>query len=404
MSNDNIIEIKLILLGKSGVGKTCIINRYIYDTFDHGQTPTSNVKTNEKILIIDKKKVKLNIWDTVSQEKYHSISKLFYNNTQILILVYEVIDRESFDELDFWRNLFYEHNGDDVIVGVAGNKEDLFLEKKVDAEEGKEYSRKINAKFAQLSAKANRKGINDFILELVKQYLNKQNEKPEIIEENMIREKGIILDEKDVQNGKSKKGGGCCGGGKSKNDNLSEEDKDNIIESIFLGREKVGKTSLIKRIVGKDFNNKEKHTTELKEYETDYISETMEKKLKIYDINNEKREDKKTQNVIKNCQIYFLVYDLTDKMSFKEIENWLKVINKIKEKDKTKANYVFAIIGNKKDLIESNKSLKTSIMDGGKNLAILNNAAFCTTTAKEDKDIKNIIDIACKKLYTPINK
>ena len=144
MSNDNIIEIKLILLGKSGVGKTCIINRYIYDTFDHGQTPTSNVKTNEKILIIDKKKVKLNIWDTVSQEKYHSISKLFYNNTQILILVYEVINRESFEELDFWRNLFYEHNGDDVIVGVAGNKEDLFLEKKVDEEEGKEYSRKIN--------------------------------------------------------------------------------------------------------------------------------------------------------------------------------------------------------------------------------------------------------------------
>ena len=236
-------------------------------------------------------------------------------------------------------------------------------------------------------------------MELVKQYLNKQNEKPEILEENMIREKGIILDEKNVQNGKPKKGGGCCGGGKSKNDNLSEEDKDNIIESIFLGKEKVGKTSLIKRIVGKDFNNKEKHTTELKEYETDYISETMEKKLKIYDINNEKREDKKIQNVIKKCQIYFLVYDLTDKMSFKEIEKWLKVINKIKEKDKAKSNYIFAIIGNKKDLIESNKSLKTSILDGGKNLAILNNAAFCTTTAKEDKDIKNIIDIACKKLF-----
>ena len=240
-------------------------------------------------------------------------------------------------------------------------------------------------------------------MKLVTKYLNKKNKNWELLEENSNREKGIVLDKKKSNNKKSNKGG-CCGGGKSKNDNLSEEDKDNIIESIFLGREKVGKTSLIKRIIGKDFNSKEKHTTELKEYETDYISETMEKKLKIYDINNEKREDKKTQNVIKNCQIYFLVYDLTDKMSFKEIENWLKVINKIKEKDKAKTNYVFAIIGNKKDLIESNKSLKTSIMDGGKNLAILNNAAFCTTTAKEDKDIKNIIDIACKKLYTPINK
>ena len=86
-------------------------------------------------------------------------------------------------------------------------------------------------------------------------------------------------------------------------------------------------------------------------------------------------------------------------MSFKEIENWLKVINKYKEKDKIKTNYVFAIIGNKKDLLESNKNLRKSIIDGGKNLAILNNAAFCSTTAKEDIDIKNIIDIACKKLF-----
>jgi small GTP-binding protein len=398
MSNNNITEIKLILLGESGVGKTCIINRYIHDTFFSGEIPNINVKTIEKTLIINKKKIKLNIWDTVSQEKYRAISKLFYNNTQILILVYEIINRKSFEELDYWRNLFYEFNGDDVIVGVAGNKEDLFLEKEVDEEEGKKYSREINATFAQLSAKTNRKGINDFIMKLVIRYLNEQNEKPEIIEGNANREKGMILDKKSLQNKKSNKGR-CCGGGNSQNDNLFEEDKDNIIETIFLGAEKVGKTSLIKRVVGKDFNNKEKHTIELKEYEADYISEKMEKKLKIYDINNEKREDKKIQNVIRKCQIYFLVYDLNDRMSFKEIENWLKVINKYKEKDKIKTNYVFAIIGNKKDLLENNNNLKKSIIDGGKNLAVLNNAAFCSTTAKEDIDIKNIIDIACKKLF-----
>jgi GTPase SAR1 family protein len=237
-------------------------------------------------------------------------------------------------------------------------------------------------------------------MKLVQKYLNKINNNFEFFEENIKREKGIILDKNKVQNKKSKKGG-CCGGGKSKNENLSEEDKDNIIESIFLGAQHVGKTSLIRRIVGKDFKKKEKHTTELKEYETDYICEEMHKILKIYDINNEKREDKKTQKVIRKCQIYFLVYDLNDVMSFKEIENWLKVINKYKEMDKIKTNYVFAIIGNKKDLLESNKSIKKPGIEGGKNLAILNNAAFCSTTAREDKDIKNIIDIACKKLYNP---
>ena len=398
MSKNNCIEIKLILLGEVGVGKTSIISKYIYDKIDEEHKSSISVNREEKTLIIDNKKIILNIWDTIAQERYRSISKIFYQDTQILILVYDVTSEKSFNELDFWKNSFFEKIGNDVIIGVAGNKEDLYLDKKIDEEKGKEYSKKINATFAQLSAKTNQKGIEVFIMNLVKKYLNKKNENWEVIEKNINREKGIVLDKKKVNKKKSSKGG-CCGGGKSNNENIFEEDKDNIIESIFLGSDRVGKTSLIKRIIGKDFNNKEKHTTDLNEYETDYITEKMKKKLKIYDINNEKREDKKIQNVIRKCQIYFLVYDLNDRMSFKEIENWLKVINKYKEKDKIKTNYVFAIIGNKKDLLESNKNLKKSIIDGGKNLAILNNAVFCSTTAKEDIDIKNIIDIACKKLF-----
>ena len=398
MSKNNCIEIKLILLGEVGVGKTSIISKYIYDKIDEEHKSSISVNREEKTLIIDNKKIILNIWDTIAQERYRSISKIFYQDTQILILVYDVTSEKSFNELDFWKNSFFEKIGNDVIIGVAGNKEDLYLDKKIDEEKGKEYSKKINATFAQLSAKTNQKGIEVFIMNLVKKYLNKKNENWEVIEKNVNREKGIVLDKKKVNKKKSSKGG-CCGGGKSNNENIFEEDKDNIIESIFLGSDRVGKTSLIKRIIGKDFNNKEKHTTDLNEYETDYITEKMEKKLKIYDINNEKREDKKIQNVIRKCQIYFLVYDLNDRMSFKEIENWLKVINKYKEKDKIKKNYVFAIIGNKKDLLENNNNLKKSIIDGGKNLAVLNNAAFCSTTAKEDIDIKNIIDIACKKLF-----
>jgi len=396
MSNNNIEKIKLILIGNCGVGKTCIINKYINDTFDPTEITSDQVQNFGKKLIIDNKKIELDIWDTVSQEKYLSISRLFYQGTQILILVYDVTNEKSFDDLDFWKNSFFENCGnDDVIIGVAGNKEDLFLEKIINEKEGKEYSKKINATFAQLSAKTNKKGIADFILELTKQYLNKKNKKQEISDEKVERGKRIVLDKKKIK----KKKGGCCGGGKSKNENISEENKDNIIESIFLGANKVGKTSLIKRIIGKDFNKKEKHTTELKEYETNYITDEMNRILKIYDINNEKREDKKTQNAIKKSQIFFLVYDLNNIMSFKEIENWIKVINKYKEAEKVKANYIFAIIGNKKDLLESNKDIKKPGIEGGKNLAILNNASFCSTTAKEDNDIRNIIDIACKKLF-----
>ena len=306
MSKNNCIEIKLILLGEVGVGKTSIISKYIYDKIDEEHKSSISVNREEKTLIIDNKKIILNIWDTIAQERYRSISKIFYQDTQILILVYDVTSEKSFNELDFWKNSFFEKIGNDVIIGVAGNKEDLYLDKKIDEEKGKEYSKKINASFAQLSAKTNKKGIEVFIMNLVKKYLNKKNENWEVIEKNVNREKGIVLDKKKVNKKKSSKGG-CCGGGKSNNENIFEEDKDNIIESIFLGSDRVGKTSLIKRIIGKDFNNKEKHTTDLNEYETDYITEKMEKKLKIYDINNEKREDKKIQNVIRKCQIYFMI-------------------------------------------------------------------------------------------------
>jgi len=401
MSNDNSIEIKIILLGECGVGKTSIISKYIHDKIDNEHKSSISVNKEEKILIIDNKKIILNIWDTIAQEKYRSISKIFYQGTQILILIYDVTDIKSFDELDFWKNSFFENYGkDDVIIGVAGNKEDLFLEKIIDEEKGKKYSKKINATFAQLSAKTNKKGIEDFILELVNQYLTKKLNSWEILELELRRKQSVKLDKKTTNNKNSKKGG-CCGGGKSKNENISEEDKYNVIESIFLGADRVGKTSLIKRIVGKDFNKQEKHTNELKEYETVYIAEEMNKILKIYDINNEKREDKKIQNVIRKCQIFFLVYDLNNIMSFKEIENWIKVINRYKEDDKVKTNYVFVIIGNKKDLLESNKNIKKPDIDGGKKLAILNSAVFCSTTAKEDNDIKNIIDIACQKLFNP---
>ena len=397
MSKDNKNEIKLILLGESGVGKTSIIKKYIYDKIDEEHNSTIAVNQEEKILTIDNKKIVLNIWDTIAQEKYRSISKIFYQNTQILILVYDITDENSFNQLEFWKDSFFKEAGDHAILGVAGNKEDLYLKKKVDEKKGKEYSNKINATFAQLSAKTNKDGIDDFILELVKKYLNKQNGIFENLGKIEEREKGIVLDKKKT-NSKNSKKGGCCGGGKSKND-ISDEDKDKIIESIFLGADSVGKTSLIKRIIGKDFNRKEKHTTNLKEYETDYITEETIKKLKIFDINNEKREDKKTQNAIKRCQIYFLVYDLNDLMSFKEVENWIKVINRYKEQDKIKKDFVIVIIGNKKDLINDNDNMKKPGIDGGKNLAILNNASFCSTTAKEDNDIKNIIDIAFNKLF-----
>jgi len=287
----------------------------------------------------------------------------------------------------------------------VGNKCDLLEDQKVTEEQGKEYAKKNNALFGLLSAKENKVEIDLYIENLVKEYFNSKKNKIDIQEFEIIdnKHKGIILSKKQIEdNGYNEEG--CCGG-KAKSRRKKYEDiiknKNGIIESIFLGSKGVGKTSLIKRIDNKDFDENEKHTEDLNETEIEYTNASMQINLKIYDINIDKKENKLIQGIIKNCQIYFLVYDVNDMKSFKEINFWIKVIQKCKENEKNKKNYVINIIGNKKDLYnEENKLINENDendkpgIESGNRLAILNNSLFYSTTAKDNKDIKDIIGMA----------
>ena len=176
MSNEEILELKLILLGESGVGKTSIISRYVNDRFDDNIASSSSMSYVGKIIEKNKKKIKLNIWDTIGQEKFRSISKLFLNDTKIVILVYSIISAESFKNLDYWINLYKEHLEEDTILGVAANKSDLFLNQEVSDEEGMEYAKKNGAIFGLISAKQNKAALDKFIDKLVDAYLEKNME------------------------------------------------------------------------------------------------------------------------------------------------------------------------------------------------------------------------------------
>ncbi len=400
---DDYEEVKMILLGESGVGKTAIIKRYLYDQFNKEKSPTESMHYMEKDLVINKKKIKLNVWDTIGQEKYRSLSKLFLNETQIVILVYSIDDSKSFKELDYWSDLYKEQLGDEILLGIVGNKIDLFTNQEVSENQGKEYAEQHNGIFAQLSAKENRVGIEEYILKLVTEYLKKKNNKInikdfEIIELN--RKKGIILTNKQITD-LGYNGDGCCGGKakarKKKYENILKNNK-GCIDSIFLGANGVGKTSLIKRIDGKDFDENEAHTEELNKYETEYTNANMQITLNIYDINNDEKEKIIIQETIKKCQIYFLVYEIDNLISLKHIQFWIKVIQNFKKNEKQK-DYTLAIIGNKKDLKNMEENLINAnnndvVYNKAKNLANEVNGIFYITTAKEDKDIKDIIGTA----------
>ena len=94
MSEEGAQCCKVVLLGESGVGKTCIISRFINNTFDDNGMSTTGGKS-----------IKFDIWDTAGQEKYRALTKIFYKDASIAILVYDITRRESFEELkNYWFN------------------------------------------------------------------------------------------------------------------------------------------------------------------------------------------------------------------------------------------------------------------------------------------------------------
>ncbi|KAL9604394.1 MAG: hypothetical protein Q9219_000582 [cf. Caloplaca sp. 3 TL-2023] len=122
------LEAKICVLGAQGVGKTSLVQRYIKGTF----TPSTTASTvgasflTKRVLDIDSgTTVRLQIWDTAGQERFRSISKLYYRGASAILLVYSIIDEQSFDEMARWMKEVKEHIADDVIVHIVGTKNDV---------------------------------------------------------------------------------------------------------------------------------------------------------------------------------------------------------------------------------------------------------------------------------------
>ena len=378
--DEDVIETKLILLGETAVGKTSIINRYIQDTFSNNLVSSTSMTYVQKTLTINHQRIQLNIWDTVGQEKFRSLSKLFFKDTKIVILVYSIIDKASFENLDFWLNLVKETIGNEFILGVAGNKFDLFLEQKVDEELGEEYAKKNGAFFKQISAKENKKDLDEFINELIVEYIKRNP----IVREN----KNSVHLLNPNQNNEELKAG-CCTGGKSKRiirkyGDIVKENK-GIVNIVFLGDISSGKTSIINRIKKKEFNIKEKHTEKITKSYIPYNKGKMKLQIIIYDVDNDKKKSSEFIEIIKKSSIYFLVYDVNQRKSVENVYYWNEVVKTIKE---DKKEDLFYILANKTDMSEENNKL----IERGKVIAEENNAIFKSVSAKNNDGIDGIIE------------
>ena len=142
---DEYIPCKIVLLGEAGVGKTSIITRYISGSFSQVvMTSTGSSFVAKKIELDDKKKIKLQIWDTAGQERYRSLAKIFYQSAAVAVLVYDVTLKKSFEQLkEYWVKEIKENAPDNIIIAIAANKSDDYLNQDVKTSEGKELAKKL---------------------------------------------------------------------------------------------------------------------------------------------------------------------------------------------------------------------------------------------------------------------
>ena len=163
-------EIKVILIGDSGVGKTNLINTSVGLKFNQAENPTVSGSFVSKNIIINDKKYIINLWDTAGQEVYRGITQLFYRGAEIVVLVYDICSLSSFNSLEEWYEISEDTINTEHIYGIVGNKNDLYLESKTNEDDAKKYAESKNAKFKLVSAKEDPKGFVDFIEDLVIDY------------------------------------------------------------------------------------------------------------------------------------------------------------------------------------------------------------------------------------------
>jgi len=144
---------KLVFLGDQSVGKTSIINRFIFDTFDGKDHPTVGIDFISKTLWYDDKGVKLQLWDTAGQERFRSLIPSYIRDCTVAILVYDITSEHSFNSLPKWIEDVRSERGNDVILVIVGNKVDLTEKRQIYKETAENFARENDTLYMEVSAK-----------------------------------------------------------------------------------------------------------------------------------------------------------------------------------------------------------------------------------------------------------
>jgi len=144
---------KLLLIGDSGVGKSCLLLRFADDTYTESYISTIGVDFKIRTVELDGKTIKLQIWDTAGQERFRTITSSYYRGAHGIIVVYDVTDSESFNNVKQWLHEIDRYASENVNKLLVGNKADLTSKRAVTFDQGKEFADSLGIEFLETSAK-----------------------------------------------------------------------------------------------------------------------------------------------------------------------------------------------------------------------------------------------------------
>eukprot|EP00105_Crassostrea_gigas_P022090 XP_011441468.1 PREDICTED: ras-related protein Rab-37 isoform X3 [Crassostrea gigas] len=148
------ISSKVMLIGDSGVGKTCLLVRFKDGAFLSGSfISTVGIDFRNKVVDVEGTKVKLQIWDTAGQERFRSVTHAYYRDAHALLLLYDVSNKASFDNIRAWLGEINEYAQEDVVIMLLGNKADMTSERVIRTEDGERLANEYNVAFMETSAK-----------------------------------------------------------------------------------------------------------------------------------------------------------------------------------------------------------------------------------------------------------
>jgi Ras-related protein Rab-8A len=194
--------IKLLLIGDSGVGKSCLLLRFSDDSFTTSFITTIGIDFKIKTIELDGKRIKLQIWDTAGQERFRTITTAYYRGAMGILLVYDVTDKQSFENIRNWIKNIEQHAADNVDKILIGNKCDMIKDKVVDSAQGQNLADNYQIKFFETSAKANTNVVEAFTAiakDIKKRLMDNPTSPPQ---------PGIRID--NTNRSGSSSGGKCC--------------------------------------------------------------------------------------------------------------------------------------------------------------------------------------------------